>query len=31
MPADAPAWFREIDHTGDIGIQVTAPTLPQLF
>lgn len=31
VSADAPAWFREIDHTGDIGIQVTAPTLPQLF
>ena len=26
-----PDWFREIDHTGDIGIQVTAPTLPRLF
>ena len=26
-----PDWFREIDHTGDIGIQVTAPTLPHLF
>ena len=26
-----PDWFREIDHTGDIGIQVTAPTLPCLF
>jgi SHS2 domain-containing protein len=24
-------WFQEIDHTGDIGIQVTAPSLPQLF
>jgi len=24
-------WFHEIDHTGDIGIQVTASTLPQLF
>ena len=31
MPADTPDWFHEIDHTGDIGIQVTAPTLPQLF
>ena len=26
-----PGWFREIDHTGDIGIQVAAPTLPCLF
>ncbi|PSQ85171.1 MAG: protein archease [Bacteroidetes bacterium QS_3_64_15] len=26
-----PDSFREIDHTGDIGIQVTAPTLPRLF
>lgn len=24
-------WFREIDHTGDIGIEVTADTLQQLF
>ncbi len=31
MPPDTPDWFHEIDHTGDIGIQVTAPTLPQLF
>jgi len=31
MATDAPDWFREIDHTGDIGIQVTASTLPQLF
>jgi SHS2 domain-containing protein len=29
--ADAPDWFREIDHTGDIGIQITASALPQLF
>lgn len=25
------SWLREIDHTGDIGIHVTAETLPQLF
>lgn len=31
MVSDVPDWFREIDHTGDVGIQVTAPTLPQLF
>ena len=31
MPPDTPDWFREIDHTGDVGIQVSAPTLPQLF
>lgn len=26
-----PAWLREIDHTGDIGITVTAATLEELF
>ena len=31
MPPDTPDWFHEIDHTGDVGIQVSAPTLPQLF
>lgn len=31
MPADTPDWFHEIDHTGDIGIEVMASTLPQLF
>lgn len=31
MATDAPDWLREIDHTGDIGIQVTAESLPQLF
>jgi len=31
MAPERPHWFREIDHTGDIGIQVTAPSLPQLF
>lgn len=24
-------WLHEIDHTGDIGIRVTAETMPQLF
>lgn len=24
-------WLQEIDHTGDIGIRVTADSLPQLF
>ncbi|MFB6099221.1 MAG: archease [Salinibacter sp.] len=31
MSTAPPNWFREIDHTGDIGIQVTASTLSQLF
>jgi SHS2 domain-containing protein len=31
MAPDSPDWFHEIDHTGDIGIQVTAASLPQLF
>lgn len=31
MLAPSPHWLREIDHTGDIGLQVTASTLPQLF
>lgn len=31
MLSEAPPWVREIDHTGDIGIEVTAETLPQLF
>jgi SHS2 domain-containing protein len=31
MPLDPPNWLQEIDHTGDIGIQVTAPSLPKLF
>jgi SHS2 domain-containing protein len=26
-----PDWLQEIDHTGDIGIQITADSLPQLF
>lgn len=31
MATDAPDWFREIDHTGDIGIEIAASTLPELF
>lgn len=31
MPADTPAWLREIDHTGDVGLHVRAASLPQLF
>lgn len=31
MLADPPDWLQEIDHTGDIGIHVTADSLPQLF
>lgn len=31
MSSTPPDWFHEIDHTGDIGIRVTAPTLSQLF
>ena len=31
MVPDPPDWFHEIDHTGDIGIQVTAASLPQLL
>jgi SHS2 domain-containing protein len=26
-----PDWFREIDHTGDVGIRITAPTRTVLF
>ena len=26
-----PPWLQEIDHTGDIGLRVTADTLPELF
>jgi len=28
---ESPAWLREIDHTGDIGIVVTAPDRGQLY
>lgn len=31
MSPPFPDWLHEIDHTGDIGIRVTAPTLPRLF
>lgn len=31
MEQNAPAWFRELDHTADTGIEVWAATLPELF
>lgn len=31
MLSDAPDWLQEIDHTGDIGIRVTAASLQGLF
>jgi SHS2 domain-containing protein len=31
MLSSAPDWLEEIDHTGDIGLRVTASSLPQLF
>lgn len=31
MSLNSPDWLQEIDHTGDIGIQVTAASLPELF
>lgn len=31
METASPDWFREIDHTGDIGIEVEAPDLDTLF
>lgn len=31
MLQDSPPWLQEIDHTGDIGLRVTAASLPQLF
>lgn len=31
MSLPTPDWLRELDHTGDIGIEVTADTLTQLF
>ncbi len=31
MNEHAPNWLREIDHTGDIGIEVRADTLSELF
>lgn len=27
----SPSWLHEIDHTGDIGIEISAPNLGQLF
>jgi len=31
MERPRPSWLREIDHTGDVGIVVTAPTLCDLY
>jgi SHS2 domain-containing protein len=31
LPPEPPPWLHEIDHTGDIGIRVTATTLGQLY
>jgi len=31
MSSPFPDWLQEIDHTGDVGLRVTAATLPQLF
>ncbi len=31
MLTDPPPWLHEIDHTGDVGLQVTADTMEQLF
>ncbi len=31
MAASAPDWLQEIDHTGDVGLRITADTVPQLF
>lgn len=31
LQQETPDWFGEIDHTGDLGIKVEAPTLPTLF
>ena len=31
MSLNAPDWLQEIDHTGDIGIRITAPSLEALF
>jgi SHS2 domain-containing protein len=30
-PSSLPPWLQEIDHTGDLGLRVTADTLPALF
>ncbi|HZO83045.1 MAG TPA: archease [Candidatus Binataceae bacterium] len=29
--ADRPSWLREIEHTGDTGVEVEAPTRAELF
>lgn len=31
MLISPPSWLHEIDHTGDVGLRVTADTLDQLF
>jgi SHS2 domain-containing protein len=31
MPDETPSWFREIDHTGDVGIEVSASSRAALF
>lgn len=31
MLTSPPPWLQEIDHTGDVGLRVTADTLEQLF
>jgi len=31
MERSRPSWLQEIDHTGDVGIVVTAPTLRDLY
>ncbi|MFP4228977.1 MAG: archease [Salinivenus sp.] len=31
MPSHSPDWLQEIDHTGDVGLRITANALPQLF
>lgn len=31
METPYPTWFREIDHTGDLGIEVEAPDLDTLY
>lgn len=31
MTTHDPIWLEEIDHTGDVGIRVTASSLPELF
>ncbi|PSQ97077.1 MAG: hypothetical protein BRD55_03985 [Bacteroidetes bacterium SW_9_63_38] len=31
MLTSPPPWLHEIDHTGDVGLRITAHTLTQLF